>query len=220
MQDPPVQPRLYLVTPVLGETEPFRETLASACAAGEVTAVLLRLESADERTLVNRIKTLAAAVQQSGAALVVSDPGGVDLAAVAVRGGADGAHSADPDTLRDLGRLMKDGRVVGAGGLRSKHDAMVAGELGVDYVLFGEPRPDGSLPDFDLVLERTEWWAEIFRTPCVSFAPDLGNLRELAELGPDFVALGDAVWQHPDGSAAAVREALEAMRVGVPAGAA
>lgn len=216
----PIQPRLYLLTPVLAEADiaAFRETLAAACQAGEVAAVLLRLAPADERTLIAHVKLLAPAAQESGAAVVVADPGGVDLAAVALRGGADGAHSGDAEIVRDLGRRLKEGRVVGAGNLRSKHDAMVAGEAGVDYVLFGEPRPDGFVPPLDLTLERTEWWAEIFQTPCVAFVPDLADVAALAALGPDFIALGDAVWLHPSGVAAGVRDALERMSVAAPEG--
>ena len=43
--------------------------LADAIAAANVAAVLLRLADADERTLINRVKTVFAPVQQAGAAL-------------------------------------------------------------------------------------------------------------------------------------------------------
>lgn len=211
-----IRPRLYLVTPVLDDVEAFRAALDDACAAGPVAAVLLRLAPADERTLVNRIKAIAPVAQARDAAVVVAGPGGVDLAALATRGGADGAHARDPDLLRELGQRLTEGRVIGAGGLGSKHDAMLAGELGVDYVMFGEPRPDGFVPALDLVEERAQWWAEIFQTPCVVFAPGLADVPRLAATGADFVALGDAVWDHPDGPGAAVRAALEALRVAVP----
>jgi thiamine-phosphate pyrophosphorylase len=88
---------------------------------------------------------------------------------------------------------------------------MTAGEGGVDYVMFGEPRPDGLLPPIAAVAERAAWWAEIFETPCVAYAPTLEALARLARTGAEFVALGDAVWDHPDGPAAAVRAALDAL---------
>ena len=207
-----VRPRLYLVTPFLGEPAGFAPALEAACGAAPVAAVLLRLSPADERTLVNRVKAIAPVAQAHGAAVVVADPGGgVDLASLATRGGADGAHASDPDLLRELGQRLKEGRVVGAGGLAMKHDAMVAGELGVDYVLFGEPGVDGTCPPLVVVEERAAWWAEIFQTPCVVFAPDIASVAPLAITGTDFVALGDAVWNHPDGPEAALRAAAEAL---------
>jgi thiamine-phosphate pyrophosphorylase len=203
---PETAARLYLVTPPIADADAdaFAPRLAEACAAGEVAAVLLRLEAADERTLTKRVKALAPAAQERGAAVLVSATGDIDLAAVAARGGADGVHvGPDPALVRDLRGRLKD-RIVGAGGLRSKDDAMAAGEAGADYLMFGEPRPDGSVPPLDAVAERAAWWAEIFETPCVAFAPSLDAVQRLAATGAEFVAVGDAVWVHPEGPAAAV----------------
>jgi len=77
--------------------------------------------------------------------------------------------------------------------------------------MFGEPRADGSLPPLEAVIERAAWWAEIFVTPCVAFAPSLDAVPRLAAIGAEFVAVGDSVWDHPDGPAAAVRAALAAL---------
>jgi thiamine-phosphate pyrophosphorylase len=71
---------------------------------------------------------------------------------------------------------------------------MSAGEAGADYVMFGEPRPDGWTPPLAETLDRVGWWAEIFETPCVAFAATLDAVAPLAAVGADFVALGDAVW--------------------------
>jgi len=203
--------RLYLVTPPVDAAAAFAPRLAEACAAGDVAAVLARLAPADERTLINGVKTLAPAAQGSGAALVIEIPGEVDRATVATRGGADGVQVAGLPLVRALRERLKGDRIIGAGGLRTRDDAMTLGEAGVDYLMFGEPRPDGSLPAFDTVVERASWWAEIFETPCVAYAPSLEAVAPLAATGAEFVALGDAVWNHPDGPAAAVRQALEAI---------
>ncbi len=202
--------RLYLITPLVEDAASFAARLAQACAAGPVAAVLARLAPADERTLINRTKALASAAQEHGVALIVAAEGEVDLVTVAARGGADGLHVTDgPARIRDMvGRLMGE-RAVGAGGIRSKDDAMNAGEAGADYLLFGEPRPDGSLPAFDTVVERAAWWAEIFETPCVAYAPSLEHIPALVATKAEFVALGEAVWAHPEGPATAVRLAVD-----------
>lgn len=203
--------RLYLVTPLIGhDAEAFASPLASACAAGDVAAVLLRLPPSDPRTRVNRVKALAPAAQAAGAALLIQADDDDDIAATAARGGADGVHVASYlNQIKDLRERLKGDRILGTGGLRSKHDAMTAGEAGVDYVMFGEPRPDGSLAPIEAVSERAAWWAEIFETPCVAYAPSLDAVARLAETGAEFIALGDAVWAHPDGPAPAVGRALE-----------
>lgn len=202
------RPSLYLITPLVHDPAAFRPALAEACGTGLVEAVLLRLAPGDERSLVNAVKAMAPVVQDQMAALVVADPGrDVDLAAIVTRGGADGGHADDPARIAALRERLKDGRSVGAGGLRTKHDAMMAGETGADYVLFGEPRPDGYVPDLDLVEERATWWAEIFQTPCVVYAPSLDAIPRLAATGAEFVALGDALFAHEAGPAAAIAEA-------------
>lgn len=211
-------PSLYLVTPVLADPAPFGPALEAACAVGEVTAVLLRLAPADERTLVNRVKLLAGIAQSHEVAAIVDDPGGaVDLATLVSRSGADGGQANDPGRLDELCEAMGEGRNIGAGGLGSKHDAMTAGERGVDYVMFGEPRRDGTCPPLDATAERAAWWAEIFQTPCVVYAHALADIPRLAETGAEFVALGRAVWDDPDGPAAAVATARLALGEVAPA---
>jgi thiamine-phosphate pyrophosphorylase len=201
--------RLYLITPVL-EDASFAPRLAEACATGAVAAVLLRLAPADERTLTNQVKALAPAAQEHAAAVIVTTDGKADLATIAARGGADGVHIAgDPTLVRELRDRLKSERALGVGGIRTKDDAMTFGEAGVDYLLFGEPRPDGSLPSLDSVVERASWWAEIFETPCAAYAPSLDAVETLAATNAEFVALGDAVWSHPDGPAAGVKAAAE-----------
>ena len=86
--------------------------------------------------------------------------------------------------------------------MRSRDDAMAAGEAGADYVMFGEPRRDGYTPPLAETLERTAWWAEIFQTPCVAFAGALDAVAPLTAAGADFVALGDAIWLAPSAAAA------------------
>src|SRR5919112_1359839 len=200
--------RLYLITPVL-EDASFAPRLAEAYGTGAVAAVLLRLASADERGLTNQVKALAPLAQEHGAAVLVSVEGKADLANVATRGGADGVHvPGDPARVRDLRDRLKSERAIGVGAIRTKDDAMTLGEAGADYLLFGEPRPDGSLPSLESVVERASWWAEIFETPCVVFAPSLLEVPACAATGAEFVALGDAVWDHPDGAAAGVSQAL------------
>jgi thiamine-phosphate pyrophosphorylase len=103
---------------------------------------------------------------------------------------------------------MKPDRIAGVGGLSSRHDAMLAGESGVDYVMFGGL---DSEDDSAAIVERTAWWAEIFTLPCIAYARTLDDVAPLAAAGADFIALDDAVWEHPQGAAAAVEAAMLAL---------
>jgi thiamine-phosphate pyrophosphorylase len=207
--------RLYLISPVVADDAgAFASALRAACGAGDVAAVLLRLAAADERTLVKRAKALVPAAQDHGAAVLIAVDGAsdLDLATVAIRAGADGVHvSGDQRLVRALRERLTAERILGAGGLRSKDDAMSAGEAGADYVMFGEPRPDGTAPPLEAVAERAAWWAEIFQTPCVAVAPSLEAVGPLGATGSEFVALGKAAWTHPD-PADAIVAALAALK--------
>ncbi|MFI5012293.1 MAG: thiamine phosphate synthase [Hyphomicrobiales bacterium] len=199
------RPRLMLFTPRVLDAAALIGPLRDALAAGDVAAVVLELAEADERSLVNAVKLVAPVVQEKGAALLLAD-----RPQIVARGGADGAHLSrlsGLDAALDL--LEGQGRIIGCGGLRLRDEAMAAAEKGVDYVLFGEARPDGSLPAPASVIERAAWWAEIFETPCVAFAPNLEAIDDLAMTGAEFIALADAAWSHAGGPAGAVEAALQ-----------
>ena len=182
-------PRLYLITPPLAGAMAFVPALEAALGAGDVAAVLLRHATADERSLSGRTKAIAPVVQRRDVALLLD--GHADLVA---RTGADGAHLNGIEELSAAIGALKPDRIAGCGGLRSRHDAMLAGEANADYVMFGEPNNRGSRPPFDAVIERVGWWAGLFEVPCVGYAASLDEVALLKDAGADFVALGDWIW--------------------------
>ncbi|SFL65270.1 thiamine phosphate synthase [Methylobacterium pseudosasicola] len=173
----------------------FAAALSAACEVGDVAAVILRLAATDERGLTARVKQVAPITQETGAALVVACPAFTgDLVSVATRGGADGVHVDKPRDLKDLRERLRDGRILGAGGIETKHGAMEAGETGIDYLMFGGLYPDGVAPDAETVLARAEWWAEIFETPCVAVAAAAEEIGPLVATGAEFIGLESALW--------------------------
>ena len=206
--EPRPQPRLYLMTPRLSDAAAFAVTLEGALAAGDIAAVLLRLGDADERTQINRVKTLSAVAQAHNAALLID--GHAELVA---RSGADGVHMTGIEAVTDaLGRLKPDW-IVGASGLTTRHDAMEAAEGGADYVMFGEPDEDGQRPSFEAVEERVSWWAEVFEAPCVAYAGHLDEIAPLVLAGADFIALGDWLWRDPATIAATIAATVPLLRL-------
>jgi thiamine-phosphate pyrophosphorylase len=164
---------------------------------------MLRLKPASERDLINRIKALASIVQAKDTALVLDGQ-----SEIAARAGADGAHLAGIEAFLAAIDSLKPARIAGCGRLKTRDDAMVAGERGADYVMFGETEHDGRRPAFDAIVERVEWWAELFTIPCVAFAAALDEIGPLVTAGADFVAVGDAIWNDPRGAEAALAEAM------------
>jgi thiamine-phosphate pyrophosphorylase len=192
-----------LVTPAVTDAAAFTSILTAALEAADVAAVVLRLAPGDERTLINRIKALAPLCQQREVALLVE--GHADLVA---RGGADGVHATGIAAFGEALESLKPERIVGCGGLSTRHDAMLAAEQGADYVMFGEPDAHDVRPAFAQVEERVAWWAELFEAPCVAYAASLDEVAPLVAAGADFIALGEWAW-----SAETICAAANALRL-------
>jgi thiamine-phosphate pyrophosphorylase len=200
-------PRLYLATPEVDDPSSLIASLPGLLAAADVAAVLVRLKPTDQRTMISRIKALAPAIQNAGAALLLD--GHVELVA---RGGADGAHLSGIAALEDALPSLKPDRIAGVGGLATRHDSMNAGDLGADYVLFGEPDAKGQRPSLEAIAERLSWWAELFEPPCVGFAASREEANAFAANGADFVLVGDFIWADPRAAAAALKDVEQAIR--------
>jgi thiamine-phosphate pyrophosphorylase len=200
-------PRLYLATPEVDDPSPLLAGLPGLLTGADVAAVLVRLKPTDPRSMISRVKALAGAIQGRGAALLLD--GHVELVA---RAGADGAHLTGIEALHEALPTLKPDRIAGVGGLRTRHDSMSAGELGADYVLFGEPDARGQRPSVEAIAERLQWWAELFEPPCVGFAASREEAFEFAAAGADFVLVGDFIWNDPRGAAAALMDAEQAIR--------
>jgi len=206
---PPPAPRLYLATPLIEDPAALIGILPALLRKADVAAVLVRLKTTDQRTMISRIKALAPAIQPSGAALLIDRH-----AELVARAGADGAHLDGIAALEDAMDSLKPDWIAGVGGLPTRHDSMAAGEAGVDYVLFGEPDANGERPSVEAIAERLQWWAELFEPPCVGYAATLDEAREFAAAGADFVLVGDVIWDDPRGPAAALLDAEAAIRQG------
>lgn len=182
------QPQTYLITPPIADPDAFAPVLSAALARLKPACVLLRFDENDERSLIKSLKRLAPLVQEAGAAALVEDN-----PTAAIRGGADGVHvTRGIGALREALEALKPDRIVGIGRLRGRHDAMEAGETGVDYIMFGEARADGYHPDLAHVIDLAHWWASLFEVPCVAVAADAASVLALGETGAEFI--GQEAW--------------------------
>ena len=215
---PQTSPRcsLYLVTPLLSgaDAAAFAKVFAEALEAAPVACALVRVTPGSEAHAEVALAPVVRAARAADCALLIEKD-----ARLAARLGADGVHVAGAGA--DLGAAierLKPDRIVGAGSLQTRDEAMTAGEMGADYVMFGEPYGGTRTRNLASLVERVAWWAEIFETPCVAYADTLEAAGELADAGADFVALDEAIWGSSS-PAAAAREAqawIAGMDVGTP----
>src|SRR5258707_10902085 len=87
-------PRLYLATPEVDDPSSLVANLPGLFARADVAAVLVRLKPTDQRSMISRVKALAPAIQDKGAALFVD--GHVEMVAPA---GGDGGHMTGIEAL-------------------------------------------------------------------------------------------------------------------------
>jgi len=198
---PEHEPRLYLMLPPAFAPVTLVSNLSETLMTGEVAAVLLWLASDDEAAWGEAASALLPVLHEHGVPLLVGGDAGR-----ASQLGTDGMHlETSADELRTAVKGYAPRLMVGAGGIASRHDAMLAGECGADYVLFGsvDPAREPPVPP-GTIFELTEWWSEAFQVPCVAEARTLSEAEALGAVGADFIAAGDLVWSDPGGPAAAI----------------
>jgi thiamine-phosphate pyrophosphorylase len=158
------------------------------------------------------VKTIGPPIQAAGTAVLVDgNPG------IVAHGGADGAHLSGIEEFQAAAPRLKPDRIAGAGGLHTRHDAMIAAERGADYVMFGEPDESGKRPSREAVIERVSWWSEVFEIPCVAYAASMEEVAEFVAAGADFIAVGDFVFADPRGLPAALADAAAHLSASMPA---
>jgi thiamine-phosphate pyrophosphorylase len=196
--------RLYLVTPPALDPTRFRDALTEALEAGDVACVQLRLKDASDDDIKRACDILLPVAQRHDVAFLLNDR--PDLA---VETCCDGVHIGQEDApYGEARRLVGAERIVGVTCHDSRHLAIEAAEAGADYVAFGAFYPTTTKPShYRPTPELLAWWSETMTVPSVAIggiAP--ANCAPLVAAGADFLAVVTAVWNHPDGPAAAVGE--------------
>ena len=193
--------RLCLVTPAGVTPGQFAPILDDALSGGDVASLIITADPAELAAFAAAIIPLAQA--KGVAALIHNDT------RIAEQTNADGVHF--DDGLPDLGATvssLRPNKIVGIGGLTSRHDAMTAGDADPDYVFFGRLDGDTTPEIFDKAFDLAEWWASLFQIPGVVMGGTLlASVLQARDAGIEFVALRNAVWDHPAGAGAAVAEA-------------
>jgi thiamine-phosphate pyrophosphorylase len=103
--------------------------------------------------------------------------------------GADGVHLTPRPDIDEAYRAARaglvEGSIVGADAGASRHDAMMLGEAGADYVAFGPTDDDDEAQD-----ALVGWWSELFVVPVVAIGiTNADEAAVIAAQAPDFIAI-------------------------------
>jgi len=211
-----VSARLYLITPPALEPAAFAPRLAEALDAGDVACVQLRLKDVDDAAILRAAEVLRPIAQDRGVAFIMNDR--PDLARAA---GCDGVHVGQEDaSYAEARKILGADAIIGVTCYASRHLAIEAADAGADYVAFGgffrsttkdTRRIAGNDP------EILRWWSETMTVPCCAIGGITpANCGTLVAAGVDFLAVIAAVWSHPEGAGAAVRQFERAIAAARP----
>ncbi len=195
--------RLYLITPQAISPKTFQYQLSAALDAGDVGALQLRLKEIEDDEIRRAIDLLLPISKAHRVPFILNDR--PDLAREM---GCDGVHLGQQDTCyQDARTLVGEEAIIGITCHNSKHLAMEAAAEGADYVAFGAFFESGNkYTKFQASVSILQWWQDLMLTPCVAIGGITAeNGASLVSAGADFLAVIDAVWNHPDGPAEGVK---------------
>lgn len=210
---PPARCRLVLILPAGLAGEQASARLRSALSGGDVASLVLPQYDLDEDAFQALSETLCPMAQQAGVAVMIAGD-----SRVAGRVKADGIHvDAGKRALAETMAKHGGKLLVGAGGIRSRDDALELGEERPDYVFFGRFGYDTKPEPHPRNLALGEWWAEMIELPCVVLGGTaLASVETVAATGADFVALSQAVFADGVDCGAAVAEANALLDASAP----
>jgi thiamine-phosphate pyrophosphorylase len=173
-------PEIYLIAPPDAPPDALKQRLKAALERTKVAALLLPRGDRTESAYSALVRAVTPDAQAAGAAVLIDgEPSAVRPLNV------DGLHvSGGLAAVRAAIAALKPDFIVGAGNVRSRHDAMQKGEAGVDYILFGPL----SGPISPAERELARWWAGTMEIASVLSDADADLDRFDAE-GCEFIGL-------------------------------
>ena len=204
--NPPNRCRIVLIAPPSGFAGDFDRRLADALAGGDVASILLPAYDLDDQAFQAIAERVVPVAQDKGVAAVVAGD-----SRIAGRVHADGIHvEGRKEQLADAIDRMQDKMMVGAGGAKTRDDALALGEERPDYLFFGRFGYDNTPAPHPRNLNLGRWWAEMIEIPCIVLGgSEVGSVEAVATTGAEFVALSSAVFADGVDAAAAIGRANE-----------
>jgi len=209
-QTPPNRCRIVLISPAGETADGFAAKLQAAISGGDIASIILPPNGMDEASYQAFAERIVPIAQAAGIAAII-----VDDTRIAGRVKADGIHiEGGKSALAEAVERFQSQMAVGAGGVKSRDDALELGEERPDYVFFGRFGYDNRPEAHQRNLSLGGWWAEMIEIPGIVMAgSDLASVETVAATGIDFVALSSAVFADgvdPRGAVARANAMLDA----------
>ncbi len=188
-QKPHARCRLILTLPQM--QDPFKQ-LADALGGGDVASVILAANGLEEKDFLQYCKNLVGLIQEHECAAIVAGD-----SRIAGRADADGyLVTGGLDVLEDAIARFSPHKIVGYGGVRERHKALLAGELDPDFIFFGSLDKDIRPEPHKKNLMLGEWWSQMVEIPCAIMGGNVDRSAvDVAMSGAEFVVLGKAVFE-------------------------
>lgn len=167
------------------------DQLKKILSAGDVASIILHTTEEDENAFQKRAEPLVASAQALGAAVIVDSN-----SRIAGRIGADGMQfGQDPQALADAIDKFSPKFMVGAANVKTRHNALVIGEMQPDYLMFGKPGGDTRPEPHPKNIDLGNWWSSMVEIPCIVLGgSDLESVVTVAKSGAEFVAVNAAIF--------------------------
>jgi thiamine-phosphate pyrophosphorylase len=188
---PPNRCRIVLIAPSGESAAGFATRFAAAISGGDVASIILPANGMDEASFQDFAETIVPIAQGAGIAAIVAED-----TRIAGRVHADGVHiDGGKAALAEALESFHPKSTVGAGGAKTRDDALALGEMRPDYIFFGRFGYDNKPEPHSRNLSLGGWWAEMIQVPVVVMAgSDVASVEAVAATGADFVALSSAVF--------------------------
>jgi thiamine-phosphate pyrophosphorylase len=190
-QSPPNRCRVVLIAPPDHSPDDIERKLRQALEGGDVASLILPAYGLHEAAFQSLAERLVPIAQEAGVAVVIAGD-----TRIAGRVNADGVHlESGKQALADAVDKLHDRMMVGAGGIKTRDDALELGEIRPAYVFFGRFGYDNTPEPHPRNLNLAGWWAKMIEVPCVVLAGShIESVEAVAETGAEFVALSSAVF--------------------------
>ncbi|TGQ09930.1 MULTISPECIES: thiamine phosphate synthase [unclassified Mesorhizobium] len=197
---PPNRCRIVLIVPPLVPAE----HICAAFEGGDIASLILPDNGMDDASFQAFAERIVPIAQGAGIAVIIAGD-----SRIAGRVQADGIHvEAKPRELAETIERLAGKMMIGAGGAKTRDEALELGEERPDYMFFGRFGYDNKPEPHHRNLALGEWWAEMISIPCIVMGgSELASVETVAATGAEFVALSSAVFADGRDPAAAIAAA-------------